>query len=120
LPLFDSTIVIDHLNGVAEATALFRDRPAPTISIVTWIEAAAGLGAGADAATGRAFLSTLKVIPLSQRVAEEAVNIRRTTRLKLPDSVILASARVEGLVLLTRNTKDFSEDDPDIEVPYRL
>ena len=39
---------------------------------------------------------------------------------KLPDALILATARDREITLLTRNTKDFPEDDPNIRVPYRL
>jgi predicted nucleic acid-binding protein len=53
-------------------------------------------------------------------VAEEAVRIRRQRRLKLPDAIILATARVHGLVLVTRNTKDFDPADPAIRIPYAL
>jgi predicted nucleic acid-binding protein len=53
-------------------------------------------------------------------VAEESVTLRRTTRLKLPDAIILATARVHGLTLSTRNTKDFSPTDPTIRIPYEL
>lgn len=120
LPLFDSTIVIDHLNGVPEATALFRERRGAAISIITWIEAAAGLSTGDADASARAFLDTLKIIPLSREVARETVEIRRAKRLKLPDAIILASAKVAHLDLLTRNTKDFPEGERGIEIPYRL
>ncbi|OWK40964.1 hypothetical protein FRUB_04856 [Fimbriiglobus ruber] len=31
-----------------------------------------------------------------------------------------ASARNEGTLIVTRNTKDFSENEPDVRMPYRL
>jgi predicted nucleic acid-binding protein len=40
--------------------------------------------------------------------------------MKLPDAVILATARTHGLPLLTRNTRDFPAGDPTILVPYTL
>ena len=59
------------------------------------------------------------VIALSAEVAEEAVLLRRNTRLKLPDAVILATAHVEKRVLLTRNTRDFTEGRF-VRIPYSL
>ena len=38
----------------------------------------------------------------------------------VPDAIILATARVENLILVTRNTKDFAADEPGIRVPYRI
>lgn len=38
----------------------------------------------------------------------------------LPDAIILATARVHGLVLATRNTRDFQADEAGISVSYRI
>ena len=40
--------------------------------------------------------------------------------MKLPDAIILATARVHRPVLATRNTKDFAREDPSVHVPYVL
>jgi predicted nucleic acid-binding protein len=53
-------------------------------------------------------------------VACKAVDERKQSRLKLPDAIILASADCEGCILVTRNTKDFSKDDPRVRFPYSL
>jgi hypothetical protein len=39
--------------------------------------------------------------------------------LRLPDLLIWASAQVHGLILVSRNTRDFPSDQPGIHVPYR-
>jgi hypothetical protein len=62
----------------------------------------------------------MEVVPISGEIAELTVNIRRSRRLKLPDAIILATARHLGCVLLTRNTKDFDPADPAVLVPYTL
>ena len=48
----------------------------------------------------------------------KAKGIRKKTRLKLPDAIILATARVHGLLLVTRNHRDFPKREPDIRIPY--
>ena len=68
----------------------------------------------------RAFLSACDVIEINGVVAEEAVRLRRSQRLKLPDALILATARVHGRDLATQNTRDFPADWPGVVVPYRL
>ena len=52
-------------------------------------------------------LTTISVIPVDSRVARPAALMRRRYRLKVPDSVIAATAMFTGSKLLTRNTKDF-------------
>lgn len=72
-----------------------------------------------DAAT-RGFLATFERVELSTDIADRAVSLRRKTRLRIPDAIILATARVGGLLLVTRNTKDFPADEPGIRMPYRI
>jgi predicted nucleic acid-binding protein len=40
--------------------------------------------------------------------------------MKLPDAVIWASALSNGLLLITRDAKDFMTEDPGVRVPYNL
>ena len=64
------------------------------------------------------FLRDFRVVDLTRRVAREAVEIRRSRRIRLPDAIVWASARTESALLVTRNTKDFPKDDPGLRVPY--
>jgi predicted nucleic acid-binding protein len=117
--LFDTNILIDHLNGVAEARneiALYED---PSISLITWMEVLVGAGSDLVSPT-RAFLRRFRILPIDEATADVAVALRRTRRLRLPDSIIWASAIATGRLFVTRNTRDFPEDDPGIRAPYRL
>jgi predicted nucleic acid-binding protein len=115
--LFDTNIILDHIKGVAAAPvelALYDDR---AVSIVTVIEVLVGVTPASEAAE-RAFLGRFTVIPLDDAVAEEAAVLRRAYRMKLPDAVVWASARVGGRLLVTRNSKDFPVGDPGVRHPY--
>ena len=68
----------------------------------------------------RWFLSGFQRIPIDDAVADLAVEIRRTHRMRLSDAIIWASARHVGGLLVTRNTKDFPPDDPGVRVPYTI
>lgn len=118
--LFDSNIVIDALNGFHQGAAELRVAEVRFISIVSWIEVLAGCPTVEAQRSGRALLGRFRILPVSAEIAERTVSIRRTTRLKLPDAVIWATALEHGLQLSTRNTKDFSAVDPTIRVPYEL
>lgn len=118
--LFDTNILVDYLNGVVQARdelARYEDR---AISVVTWMEVLVGAGDDKEDHAIRAFLDDFTVVELSRVVAEAAIAIRRQSRLRLPDAIIRASARHLGALLVTRNTKDFSTNDPGIRVPYRI
>ena len=116
--LVDSCILIDHLRGVQAATDFLESCGHAAISEITWIEVLVGARDQQSELPLRALLSSFERLPIDQEVSEEAVRARRELRLKIPDALILATARVHRLVLATRNTKDFDAGAGEIEVPY--
>lgn len=117
--LFDTNILIDHLNRVPEAESEIERYQDRAISVVTWIEVMAGAG-GDLAEPTRRYLDGYVVAGLDGPIAERAVVLRREQRVKLPDAVIWATAQATGRLLVTRNTKDFPADEPGVRQPYRL
>ncbi|WP_293858880.1 type II toxin-antitoxin system VapC family toxin [uncultured Alsobacter sp.] len=115
--VFDTCILIDHLNGVGGAREELGRYAERFISVVTWMEVMVGTTPVTDAAT-HAFLDGFVVVPLDGHVSERAVAIRRERRMRLPDAIIAATAASIAAVLVTRNTKDFDATDPGVRVPY--
>ncbi len=72
----------------------------------------------ADHAATRAYLNSFRLIPISMPIAERAAILRKTTRLKLPDAIILATAQLEACTLITRNSRDYDANDAGISFPY--
>jgi predicted nucleic acid-binding protein len=62
---------------------------------------------GLEEPTRQAIDANFKRVELGEAVLLESLNLPRTHRLKLPDALIWANARVNGWQLATRNTKDF-------------
>jgi len=117
--LFDTNILIDHLNAIPQARAEIERYDDRAISIVTWMEVMIGAAAELEAAT-RAFLGGFAILGIDQQVAERAVHLRESHRVRLPDAIIWATAQAHAMLLVTRNTKDFPAGDPGIRLPYRL
>jgi len=53
------------------------------------------------------FINAATVFDLTTPVKLKTVAIRKSTRIKLPDALIAATAIVHELTLITRNTRDF-------------
>ena len=117
--LLDTNILIDHLNASPQADVEIDRYEDCAISIISWIEVMAGAEAELAEPT-RAYLKGYKIIGLDDAIAERAVSIRQSRRLKLPDAVIWATAQTTSRLLVTRNTKDFPTDDPGVRAPYVL
>ncbi|MBI5524991.1 MAG: PIN domain-containing protein [Deltaproteobacteria bacterium] len=121
LYLFDSVIIIDHLNGIDAATEFMRAAgEGAAVSAITRAEVLAGCSA-TDEKDTRAFLDTFEQIPVDNDVAGLAARFRRDHRLKLPDAIQAAAAILHGMKLATRNTRDFRpERFPFVHVPYEI
>lgn len=117
--LFDTNILIDYLNAVPQSRAELSRYTEKSISLVTWMEVMAGAPAGAEAPT-RNFLAAFDIVVIDGAIAERAVDIRRTERIKLPDAIVWATALERGVLFVTRNTKDFPSGDPGVRFPYSI
>ena len=117
---FDTNILIDFLDGVPEAQAAIEPFTRRCISWITWMEVLIGVKDTPDEDIARTFLGQFEIHELSPTIAEAAITLRRHHRpkLKLPDAIILASARQTGCRLTTINTRDFPADSVDIHIPY--
>jgi predicted nucleic acid-binding protein len=118
--LFDTNILIDYLNGVEPAKVEIERVRERFISIVTWMEVLAGAHDAEEEDVIDLFLRDFTVVDLTRRIARDAVEIRRTHHIRLPDAIVWASARSETAVLVTRNTKDFPKGELGVRVPYTL
>jgi predicted nucleic acid-binding protein len=115
---FDTNIIIDALAKRPQALAELRRASRPWISRVTWIEVLAGMPVLARAET-ESYLQNYSIRELTPEIARRAADLRFNKRsLKLPDAVIFASAQEHGVILVTRNTKDFPANMPGVRVPY--
>lgn len=118
--LFDTNILIDHLNGIAKATRELKRSSHPAISMLTWIEVMTGASSPNEEAMLRSFLLNFECLQISTAIAERAAVVRQQMRLKMPDAIILATAEVAGRELVTRNVKDFPSGMHGVRVPYKV
>jgi predicted nucleic acid-binding protein len=54
------------------------------------------------------FLATITIVDIDSVIKEETIRLRQTTRLKLPDALIVATAMTRKAVLLTNDEQLFS------------
>ena len=116
--VFDTNILVDYLGGSQAARVELARYRARLISIITVIELMVGARDAREEAAIRGFLSSFEVLDLSAEIAQEAIAIRKQWRLKIPDAIVYATARTQGCLLVTRNTREFKGDWPDIRIPY--
>jgi predicted nucleic acid-binding protein len=117
--LIDTNVIIDYLgqkllpkamdfmHGVVNAV--------PNVSVISRIEL---LGFSTNETVYqvlKGFMEDATVLDLTEDVADQSINIRKSSKTKLPDAIIAATAIVYKLVLITRNVQDF-KNIPDLKV----
>ncbi len=119
VPFFDTNIVIDWLKRRPQAALELSRYNGHRISRVVWTEVMAGEELERREPVRQA-LSHFEVVEIDERISTAAADIRFRSKMKLMDAYILATAQVNGAILITRNTKDFPVNMPGIRVPYTL
>ncbi len=123
--LVDSDQVIDYLNGNEHAIRLLEalGRDGIAISLITVAEVYEGIYFGRDPETAEAnfrrFLDLVDVLPLDEDVMRRFAFLRGTLRQqeryrdrerhKEFDLLIAATALHHGLIVVTRNVRDFEQ-----------
>jgi predicted nucleic acid-binding protein len=67
------------------------------------------------------FFEASNIYELTDEIVNKTIKIRQKQKIKLPDAIIVSTAMVNGLILVSRNTKDF-KNIPDVEIvnPYDI
>jgi predicted nucleic acid-binding protein len=124
--LLDSNTVIDYIAGLYSDKAtqwlsqIIDDEI--IVSVITKIEV---LSFDPDKDDNYSilvdFFEASTILELSDSIVNKTIQMRQKQKFKLPDSIIASTALVNGLVLVSRNTKDFRAV-PDLEVinPYDI
>lgn len=120
--LLDSTVLIDHLRGIGEATRWLeklREGEA-VVSVITRAEVLCG-ETEEETISAYELCESFDCPPLTKDVATRAAELRRKNGWKLPDAFQAAMAMRSGLKLVTRNTRDFDpKRHPFVLIPYRI
>jgi predicted nucleic acid-binding protein len=116
--VIDTNILVDFAQTKDDAARELIRYERLLISRITWIEFLVGAHDPQELTHRKSLLGDFEILELDLPVATETISIRKSRRLKLPDAIILATARVHGLLLVTRNHRDFPRNEPDIRIPY--
>jgi predicted nucleic acid-binding protein len=118
--LFDTNILIDHLQGHRAASEAISSHPGAAISVITWVEVMSGVPSAQEDAM-RLWLDRFHLIHVDADIAVYAAVLRQERRLDLADALIVATAQASGRTLVTRDRALCHElDDPPVLIPYEL
>jgi predicted nucleic acid-binding protein len=119
--LVDSNIIIYHLNNEPIATRFLVDSQADcAISQITYIEVLSFEFSEEEEFLVKKLLEKFNILDVNQKIAINAVKNRKLKKIRLPDNIILSTAQVNNLILVTRNLDDFKFFEVEILNPFEI
>lgn len=108
--LLDTNVFINAIkHGVRLPSAYYA------YSVITELELLSFPGLPSDEEKAiRSILSNMQRVELVDDIKSEAIRVRRSTRMKLPDSIISASALVTSIILVTDDIKMGDQHSGDV------
>ncbi len=117
--LIDTNILIYYFGGIVKNKKIIEIlKESFNISIISKIEFLSWRKLKEDKALSekaKKFISYANIYNLDETIADEAIILRQNYGLKTPDAIIAATAKVNNLILLTNDVKDFRKLDIKIE-----
>lgn len=102
--VLDTNFLIHLLSG--RVGSLQTDDSEPVLSVISGIELLGWHGLDEIGSESlKNFLKLVAVIPLTEEIKEAAIILRRFHRLKTPDAIIVATAKVLNATLVTNDKK---------------
>lgn len=103
--LVDTNIILGFLGGHKEINIFFQQNLTNQILSASQISRMELLGYPnitiEEETSLNSFLLLVKILPITDAICNQAITLRRKTRLKLPDALIAATAICFDLVLIT-------------------
>jgi predicted nucleic acid-binding protein len=109
--LIDSNDIVDFLKkALPESGRKLLFSIDPLISIITFIEVFANSKASEEEVKQlQSFCDVATVYNVGFEIASVTIKLRKKYKIKLPDTLIAATASYNNLVLITRNVSDFEK-----------
>jgi len=112
--LLDSDIIIWHLRGREEITAMLRDLQRfglPGCSSISVLEVQVGVKRGEEEKTDQ-FFGSLNIIDVNREIAKGSAQLIREYKTKgitvdIPDAIIASTCVLHDLILVTRNKRHY-------------
>ena len=104
--LLDTNVILYISNGTLRARDILSQEFTYAISVITYMELLGyNFKNSEDESIIRRLLSYFELIQLDGNIIESVIGIKRERKIKLPDAIIISTAIVKGITLLTADKR---------------
>ena len=115
--LLDSNVAIYLSKKTLSVSDFAKPDDVLLVSLITYMEVVGyKFSDEKEEAFTTALFTLLEPMPITQAIADRVISYRKIRKIKLPDAIILATAREHNCKLITRNVSDFIGLDKEVEV----
>jgi tRNA(fMet)-specific endonuclease VapC len=115
--LLDSNVIIDASKGIISTEDLINQYDYLYTSIISYVET---LGYRFEDEDEKELvlqiLRHVEIVDLNQQIADIAIEYRQRRKIKLPDALVLATAKHIEAILLTSDVADFKNVDNSVTI----
>jgi len=115
--LLDSNVIIDASKGIISMQDIVKDYDNLYISIITYVETLGyNFADNEEKEIITQILNIIEIIELNKEIADIAIKYRKIKKIKLPDALVLATAKNIKADLITSDITDFQNIDKTVKI----
>lgn len=115
--LLDSNVIIDASKGVVSIQDIVNKYDYLYSSIITYVETQGyNFEDEEEKEIISRILNSVEIVTIDKKIADTAIHYRKIKKIKLPDALILATAKHLKTDLLTSDISDFQNIDKSVNL----
>ena len=115
--LLDSNVIIDASKGIVSIQDIVYEYDYLYTSIISYIETLGYNYIDSDEKEiVTQILNSIEIVDINKEIADIAIDYRKIKKIKLPDALVLATARYLKADLLTSDISDFQNIDESVNI----
>ncbi len=115
--LLDSNVIIDASKGIVSTQDIVNEYDYLYTSIISYVETKGyNFEDNEEKEIVNQILNSIEIVNLNREIADTAIEYRKQKKIKLPDALILATAKYLKADLLTSDISDFQNIDKSVKL----
>jgi len=115
--VLDSNVIIDASKGIISTQNIVNEYDYLYSSIISYVENKGyNYSDNEEKEIVTQILNSVEIVDVNKEIADIAINYRKIKKIKLPDALVLATAKYLNADLLTSDVSDFQNIDKSVKI----